>query len=57
MKKDKLVEEVCNLYGLSQFNEFAQWAEEKFLEMIPYLPVEKFKVILLINRQYHKGCL
>jgi hypothetical protein len=43
VKKSELSKEVRNLYMSSEFNEFPQWAEETFYEMIPFLPVEKLK--------------
>jgi tRNA A37 N6-isopentenylltransferase MiaA len=43
MRKEQLVEEVQNLYMSSEYEEFAQWAEETFYKMIPYLPIKQLK--------------
>jgi hypothetical protein len=57
MTKEKLVEKVQSLYMSSEDDEFAQWAEETFFKMIPYLPVKKLKELKAELEEMQEGYL
>jgi hypothetical protein len=57
MTKKQLVEKVQSLYMSSEDGEFAQWAEETFFKMIPYLPVKKLKELKAELEEMQEGYL